>query len=87
MGKTRIHLAQNFVVKPSSSWTEERERAVLTVPGVKHVGDEVVYEGDLRLGNAAGVPVKHRHHHRQALPLLLVRLQGEQSNDNEVISA
>ena len=50
---------------------------VLTIPGIKHICDEVVYEGDLRLGHAAGVPVKHRHHHRQTLSLLLIRLQGK----------
>lgn len=49
----------------------------LTIPGVKHVSDEVVYEGDLRFGYAARVPVKHRHHHREPLSLLLVRLQQE----------
>lgn len=49
---------------------------LLTIPGVKHVGDEVVDEGDLRFGDAARVPVKHRHHHREPLSLLLVRLQG-----------
>lgn len=54
-----------------------RENVVLTIPGVKHISDEVVYEGDLRFGHAAGVPVKHWHHHRQALSLLLIRLQGE----------
>jgi len=52
------------------------EREVLTIPGVKHVGDEIVDEGDLRFGHAAGVPVEHRHHHRQPLTLLLVRLQA-----------
>lgn len=49
--------------------------AVLTIPGVEHIGDKVVYEGDLRFGHAAGVPVEHRHHHRQPLSLLLVCLQ------------
>jgi len=47
-----------------------------TVPGVEHVRDEVVDEGDLGLGNAAGVPVEHGHDHRQTLALLLVRLAG-----------
>lgn len=42
-----------------------------TVPGIEHVGDEVVDEGDLGLGHAARLPVEHRHHHRQ-LPLLLL---------------
>lgn len=51
------------------------EDDVLTIPGIEHVGDEVVYEGDLRFGHAAGVPVKHRHHHGKPLSLLLVRLQ------------
>lgn len=49
---------------------------LLTIPGVKHVSDEVVDEGDLRFGDAARVPVKHRHHHREPLSLLLVCLQG-----------
>lgn len=54
-----------------------RENVSHTIPGVKHVSDEVVNEGELRLGYAAGVPVKHWHHHGQPLPLLLVRLQVE----------
>lgn len=50
-----------------------------TVPGVEHVGDEVVDEGDLGLGDAAGVPVEHGHDHGQTLPLLLVRLHSHRS--------
>lgn len=58
----------------------------LTIPGVKHVSDEVVYEGDLRFGYAARVPVKHRHHHREPLSLLLIRLQegGEERQHGDV---
>lgn len=51
------------------------ENVLCTIPGVKHVSDEVVDEGELRFGDAAGVPVKHWHHHGQPLPLLLVCLQ------------
>lgn len=48
----------------------------LTVPGVKHVCDEVVNERDLRLGNAAGVSVKNRHYHRQVQLFLFISLQN-----------
>lgn len=50
------------------------KRTVVTIPGVEHVSDEVVDEGDLGLGNAAGVPVKDGHYHRHALSLLLICL-------------
>lgn len=43
---------------------EKRVPSVLTVPSIEHACDEVVNERDLRLGNAAGVSVKHGHHHR-----------------------
>lgn len=56
---------------------------VLTIPGVEHVGDEVVNEGDLRFGHAAGVPVKHRHHHGQPLSLLLIRLQVKHTHRSQ----
>lgn len=36
----------------------------LTIPSIKHVCYEVVNEGDLGLGDATGIPVKHWHHHR-----------------------
>ena len=49
-----------------------------TVPGVEHVGDEVVHEADLRLGNGARGAVELRHHHRQTARLLLGRLQSIQ---------
>lgn len=49
---------------------------VLTVPGIEHVRDEVVNEGDLRLGDAAGISVKNWHHHRQVLLLLFISLQS-----------
>lgn len=39
------------------------KNTVLTIPGIKHICDKIVYEGDLRFRNAAGVSVKHRHHH------------------------
>lgn len=55
----------------------EQNKNVLTIPGIKHISDEVVYEGDLRFGHTAGVPVKHWHHHRQPLSLLLICLQGK----------
>lgn len=47
---------------------------LLTIPGIKHVCDEVVDEGDLRLGDAAGVSVKHWHHHRQVQLFLFIGL-------------
>lgn len=50
---------------------------LLTIPGVKHVSDEVVDEGDLRFGYAARVSVKHRHHHWEPLSLLFICLQQE----------
>lgn len=50
---------------------------LLTIPGVEHVIDEVVDEGDLRFGYAARVSVKHRHHHREPLSLLFICLQEE----------
>lgn len=59
----------------------------LTIPGVKHISDEVVYEGDLRFGHAAGVPVKHWHHHRQPLSLFLICLQGKHTDPKEVTMA
>lgn len=52
----------------------QRVTQPLTVPSIEHVRDEVVDEGDLGLGDAAGVAVKHRHHHGQPLSLLLVCL-------------
>lgn len=65
-------------IEVEKEMTAHREdEDVLTIPGVKHIGDEVVYEGDLRFGHAAGVPVKHWHHHRQPLSLLLVRLHDK----------
>lgn len=36
----------------------------LTVPCIKHVRNEVVYEGNLGLWDATSVSVKHRHDHR-----------------------
>lgn len=57
----------------------------LTVPGVKHICDEIVYEGDLRFGHAAGVSVEHGHHHGQPLSLLLVRLRAK-TKTNSVAS-
>lgn len=50
---------------------------LLTIPGVEHVSDEVVNEGDLRFGYAARVSVKHRHHHGEPLSLLFICLQEE----------
>lgn len=44
------------------------------IPGIKHVCDEVVDEGDLRLGDAAGVSVEHWHHHRQVQLFLFIGL-------------
>lgn len=44
------------------------------IPSIKHVCYEVVNEGDLGFGDAAGIPVKHWHHHREPLPLLLISL-------------
>lgn len=35
-----------------------------SIPCVKHVGKEVVYEGNLGLWDATRVSVKHRHNHR-----------------------
>lgn len=55
----------------------EGHNILLTIPGVKHVSDEVVDEGDLRFGYAARVSVKHGHHHREPLSLLFIRLQEE----------
>lgn len=52
-------------------------KRIPTIPGVEHVCDEVVNEGDLRFGHTARVPVEHRHHHGQSLPLLLICLQGK----------
>lgn len=57
----------------------------LTVPGVKHICDEIVYEGDLRFGHAAGVSVEHGHHHGQPLSLLLIRLRAK-TKTNSVAS-
>ena len=56
---------------------------VLTVPGVKHVCDEVVNEGDLGFGDAAGISVKNWHHHRQVPLLLFVCLQGRKCQNCE----
>lgn len=52
----------------------------LTIPGIKHISDEVVYEGNLRFGDTAGVPVENGHHHWQPLSLLLICLQGNTHN-------
>ncbi len=35
----------------------------LTIPCIKHVRNEVVYEGNLGLWDATRVSVKHRHNH------------------------
>lgn len=63
-------LLTNSLAGPS--WEGAR---LLTVPGVKHVRDEVVHERDLRLGDAAGVSVKNRHHNRQVQMFLFISLQ------------
>lgn len=47
----------------------------LTIPSIKHVCYEVVNEGDLGFGDAAGIPVKHWHHHRESLSLLFISLR------------
>lgn len=47
----------------------------LTIPSIKHVCYEVVNERDLGLGDAAGIPVKHWHHHREPLSFLFISLQ------------
>lgn len=71
-----LEVLENGIIKHTDRQRRGGEEDdVLTIPGVEHVGDEVVYEGDLRFGHAAGVPVKHRHHHGKPLSLLLVRLQ------------
>lgn len=61
------------------------DRHELTIPCVEHVRDEVVDEGDLGLGNAAGVPVEHGHDHRQTLALLLIRLAGKRKYSLQLI--
>lgn len=65
-----------------------RQRVEITIPGIKHIVDEVVNEGDLGFGNATGIPVKYRHDHREALSLLLIRLcrqwrEGEKETEWE----
>lgn len=54
-----------------------------TVPGIKHVCDEVVDERDLGFGDAAGISVKNRHHHRQVPLLLFICLQGGKCQNYE----
>lgn len=45
------------------------------IPSIKHVCYEVVNKGDLGLGDATGIPVKHWHHYGQPLSLLFIRLR------------
>ncbi len=52
----------------------EKERTIITVPGVEHVADEVVGESDLRFRDGASLAIELRHHHWQSFGLLLGRL-------------
>lgn len=55
--------------------SQEKEAGLLTIPCIKHVCYKIVNEGNLWLGNAAGVSVKYWHHNRQTLSLLFICLR------------
>lgn len=48
---------------------------VLTIPRIEHICYKIINEGNLRLGDAAGVSVKYWHYNRQALSLLFISLR------------
>lgn len=72
--KARMHLFQPCLYE--CQW-------IFTIPGIKHVSDEIVDKGDLGFGNAAGIPIKHWHDDRQTLSFLFIRLERVYRNGNE----
>lgn len=53
----------------------KEEKTVLTIPCIEHICYKIINEGNLRLGDAAGVSVKYWHYNRQTLSLLFISLR------------
>lgn len=59
---------------------KEEEAELLTIPCIKHVCYKIINEGNLRLGDAAGVSIKNWHYNRQTLSLLFISLRKQNSS-------
>lgn len=55
----------------------KKKAEVLTIPCIEHICYKIINEGNLRLGDAAGVSIKYWHYNRQTLSLLFISLRKQ----------
>lgn len=75
-------LKSNFILVCRNLCLRARKKKaeVLTIPCIEHICYKIIDEGNLRLWDAAGVPIKYWHYNRQTLSLLFFSLRKQNSS-------